>query len=158
MSFYCEFTKDGVEVGHTFLAALFLVAGKGELIDERIKYIGKDPKAILISPEGKRKVLPPQEVTNYIKDAGYTWDGAVLLPDQRPQVIFRIKGNMELFKKIYDGFGKEGGLSEEAGVPNFILSDVDQKTAFLKGLAVHKRRQYYARIGDKEFLEEVEVY
>lgn len=161
MSFYYEFPKERpnvIYVGHTFLAALIIVAGKGIRKEERIKYSGKKACALLLSPEGQKTTVPPEKVKSYLCEAGYTWDGSIALPDQSPQVVFVIEGDVELFRKIIEGFGKDGGLKSENGIPDFSLAQVDAETAFLKGIAMQKRREYYAKIGDSEFIEAISIY
>ena len=153
MSFMCNFKDDIVEVGDSFLAAHFIIAG-GKKVGESIKAISNKPCIILESPEGERKIenahLSTEDITRFIREAGYRYVG-IELPNRHPQVVFKITGDIEKLKSIYERFGNGKSIPE---CPSRL---VKQEMDFLKGVAFEKLAHYYRNVGDKEYLEKIEI-
>ncbi len=160
MSFWVKFNKEGgfAIVGDTVLAAHFQVAGG--VVDEknlRIRYCGQKPLLIISNPAESDTLkvekidLTQENVSKYIRDLGYNYAG-IEMPDEKPQVVFKINGDVALFESIYERFGRaEGGIEE---CPPRL---VDQECARLKGLAIQFRRKFYQRWGDSKFVESITI-
>ena len=151
MSFLCRPNeKTGcMEVGDSFLASHFIVAGN-KLDSQSIMGISNKPCIVLQKEGEKDKLAANEDVTRFIRDAGWDYKG-IELSRQRPQVVFKIKGDLKQMKEIEDKF-KSGIVIEEC--PS---RKVKQETDFLKGLAFEKLREYYRNVRDKKYIEKITI-
>lgn len=146
-----------VEVGDAFLAAHFIVASRTtknpyKIVETVIKTMNRKPQLILKSPDNEEVFENnPEDVNRWIKDSDYIYVG-IELPRKNPVVVWKIKGNIELFHKIADQFGQQ-----DKGIEECPPRAVDKERDFLIGEALNKVRQWYRNGGHPEIKEPVEI-